>query len=185
MSDEGTDRVPYITAKDQLPDEYHDRYEHIAATRGHVRGPFSVLMNSPELATRIADVGTYVRFEGSLPGAVRELAIVTTARELDCAYEWAIHEPLAREEGVSDAAIDIVAAREPTPPLSEDEALVVRYGRALFRENDVPDDLFQSAKDRFGADGVTELTATFGYYSMLACVLNAFEVVPSGSLDQW
>jgi 4-carboxymuconolactone decarboxylase len=25
---------------------------------------------------------------------------------------------------------------------------------------------------------VTELTATMGYYAMLACVLNAFEVLP-------
>lgn len=185
MPDEGTSRVPYVTAKDQLPDECREQYEHIAATRGHVRGPFSVLMNSPELATRIADVGTYVRFEGALPGTVRELAIITTARELDCAYEWAIHEPLAREEGVSDETIDIVATRDPTTPLSKDEALVVRYGRTLFRENEIPDELFRSAKARFGVDGITELTATFGYYSMLACVLNAFAVVPSEALERW
>jgi len=185
MSNDGTSRVPYITAKEQLSDDWHDHYDRIAASRGHVRGPFSVLMNSPEVATRIADVGTHVRFEGTLPGPVRELAIITTARELDCAYEWAIHEPLAREEGVADDTIEIVAARAPTDPLPAVDALVVRYGRALFRENEVPESLFRSARDRFGVEGITELTVTFGYYSMLACVLNAFAVDPGESIEQW
>jgi 4-carboxymuconolactone decarboxylase len=31
----------------------------------------------------------------------------------------------------------------------------------------------------FGEKGVTELTATMGYYGMLACALNAFEVEPA------
>lgn len=185
MPEEGTSRVPYITAREQLPTERRDRFDRIADSRGHVRGPFSVLLNSPTVATRIADVGTYVRFEGTLPGPTREVAIITTARELDCAYEWAVHEPLARDEGVSDETIATVAAREPTDSLSEDERLVVRYGRELFRENEVPESLFRSAKARFGTDGITELTATFGYYSMLACVLNAFAVDPGEPLDRW
>lgn len=177
--------MPYITATDQLSDDWHEHYDRIAASRGHVSGPFSVLMNSPEVATRIADVGTYVRFEGTLRGSVRELAIITAARELDCAYEWAIHEPLARNEGITDDTIGIVASRESTDLLSAVDALVVRYGRALFRENEVPESLFQSARDRFGVEGITELTATFGYYAMLACVLNAFAVDPGESLEQW
>lgn len=94
MPTEGKFRVPYITAKDQISDEWHDHYDRIAVSRGRVHGPFSVLMNSPEVAARIADVGAYVHFEGTLPGPARELAIITTVRELDCAYEWAIHEPL-------------------------------------------------------------------------------------------
>ncbi|WP_254533824.1 carboxymuconolactone decarboxylase family protein [Natrinema gelatinilyticum] len=185
MTTDGTSRMPYITSKGQLSDKWHDHYDRIADSRGHVSGPFGVLMNSPEVATRIADVGTYVRFEGTLPGPIRELAIITTARELECAYEWAIHEPLARDGGVSEETIDIVADRAPTDPLPGAEALVVRYGRALFRKNEVPESLFRSTKARFGVEGITELTATFGYYNMLACVLNAFEVVPGEDLGGW
>lgn len=185
MANDGTSRMPYITSKAQISDEWHDQYDRIADTRGHVRGPFSVLMNSPEVAVRIADVGTYVRFEGTLPDSIRELATITTARELECPYEWAIHEPLAREEGVSEDTIDIVAAREPADTLSETHALIVRYGRSLFRENEIPEPLFRSAKAKFGTEGVTELTATLGYYSMLACVLNAFALIPGESLERW
>lgn len=180
MTNDDTDspRVPVVTEKGQLPDDQRHHYERIEDTRGHVSGPFSVLLNSPDLGGRIADVGTYVRFEGTLSDATRELAILTTARELDCAFEWAYHEPLAREKGVSEDAIDAVATRRPTDDLSEDEALVVRYGRELFREHEISDAVFRSARDRFGVTGVIELTATMGYYSMLACVLNALEVLP-------
>jgi hypothetical protein len=32
---------------------------------------------------------------------------------------------------------------------------------------------------RFGLEGVVDLTATIGYYAMIACALNAFAVEPS------
>ncbi|WP_254525898.1 carboxymuconolactone decarboxylase family protein [Natrinema caseinilyticum] len=185
MTTDGTSRMPYITSTEQLSDEWHGHFDRIADSRGHVGGPFGVLMNSPEIATRIADVGTYVRFEGTLPGPMRELAIITTARELECAYEWAIHEPLARDEGVSEDTIGVVADREPTESLPAADALVVDYGRALICDNEVPEPLFRTTKAHFGVEGITELTATFGYYNMLACVLNAFEVVPGDSLEEW
>ncbi len=173
-------RVPVVTAKSQLPEEHRHHYERIENSRGHVSGPFAVLLNSPELGGRIADVGTHVRFEGTLTDATRELAILVTARELDCAFEWVYHEPLAREADVNEAAIDAVVTRAATDELAEREAVVVQYGRELFDDHEVSDEVFRSAAERFGVRGVTELTATMGYYSMLACVLNALEVLPDG-----
>lgn len=178
-----TSRMPFITAREELPEAQRRNYDLIAESRERVGGPFGVLLNCPEVAGRAGHLGTYLRFEGELSGAVRELAILTTAREFDCAYEWAFHEPVARREGVREEAIVVVADRASPDGLSATEALVVRYGRSLFREHGVPDELFRAAKDRFGVEGVTELTATMGYYCMLACVLNAFEVVPEEAPD--
>lgn len=171
-------RVPYLTERDQVPEGGHEAYDHIAESRGHVGGPFGVLLNSPEVADRVGHLGAYVRFESGLPDRVRELAILATAREFDCAYEWAAHEPIARDAGVREEVVEAVANRESTEDLPADESLVVRYGRHLFGDRAVPDDLFEDAKERFGVEGVVELTATMGYYSMIACVLNAFEVTP-------
>jgi 4-carboxymuconolactone decarboxylase len=173
-----TTRVPYLTDRNEVPESGHEQYDSIAESRGGVRGPFGVLMNSPEIAGRIGHLGAYVRFESGLADPVRELAILTTAREFDCAYEWAAHEPIAGDAGVREAAIETVADRAPTDDLSDEESLVVRYGRHLFGGHAVPDSLFEDAEERFGVRGVVELTATMGYYSMIACVLNAFEVTP-------
>lgn len=179
MTAERTTRVPFVTDREQVPEGERHHYDGIEESRGGVRGPFGVLLNSPEVAGRIGHLGAYIRFEGELSGADRELAIITTAREFDCAFEWAAHEPLAREEGVRDAAIEAVADRAPVDGLTGAEATIVRYGRELFRDHGVTDATFEAAKDRFGVKGVTELTATMGYYSMMACVLNAFEVTPA------
>jgi len=171
-------RVPFITDRGEVPADARHHYDSIAESRGDVIGPFCVLLNSPEIAGRVGHLGEYVRFESDLPGAVRELAIITTAREHDCAFEWAIHEPLAREEGVSDETIAAVANRESVSGLPEKARTVVAYARELVREHEVSDATFECASDEFGDRGVTELTVTMGYYSMIACVLNALEVFP-------
>jgi 4-carboxymuconolactone decarboxylase len=176
--DGNTTRVPYLTEREQVSKLGRESYDSIVESRGRISGPFAVLLNSPELAGRVAHAGAYVRFESRLSGTVRELAILTTAREFDCAYEWAAHEPIAREEGVSEQAIETVADRGSPDGLTGTEALVVRYGRHLFGDHAIPDPLFEEAKAEFGVRGVVELTGTMGYYSMIACVLNAAEVTP-------
>ena len=91
---------------------------------------------------------------------------------------------LAREEGVREEAIQAVAARGDLDGLSDDESLVIRYGREMFRDKRVSDATFDRAMDRFGAQGVTDLTATMGYYGMLACALNTFEVEPAPNAER-
>lgn len=172
-------RIREIATKDQVPPDKQHIYDAIAQSRGGVRGPFAVLLNSPEVAGRAAHLGTYIRFESVLPPQVRELAIITTSRESDCDYEWSAHVVLARKAGVREEAIQAVAHRRDLSGLTREEAIVVRYGRELLREHRVSAATFQTARDWLGEQGVTELTATMGYYAMLACALNAFEVQPA------
>lgn len=179
MTDEPAPRIPIVTDRDQLPEDARHHYDHIMDTRGYVGGPFGPLLNSPEVGGRIARVGTYIRYESSLPDPDRELAIITTGREFDCAYEWAAHEPIAREVGVAAATIDAVANRAPLTAFPADDAEIVRYVRELLREHALEDATFDAARERFGVRGVTDLTATVGFYSLIACTLNAFEIRPA------
>lgn len=171
-------RITQITEREQVAPDKRHLFDAIAESRGRVSGPFSVLLNSPELAGRAAHLGAYIRFESTLTPAQRELAIITAAREFDCAFEWAAHEPLARSASVRQAAISAVANRRDLSELTADEALIVEYGRQLLRDKRIAPEVFDAAKAAFGEQGVTELTATIGYYGMLACALNAFEVEP-------
>ncbi len=177
-------RITQITERNQVDDDKQHIFDSIATSRGRVSGPFSVLLNSPEVAGRAAHLGAYIRFESTLTPDQRELAIITTAREFDCAYEWAAHATLARDAGVRESAIEIIANGGELSDLTEDEALIVGYGREILRDHRVSEDTFAAAKSQFGEQGVTELTATYGYYGMLACALNAFEVSPSSDMPQ-
>lgn len=176
MPDEDT-RLPLRTDRDDLPPDAHEAYDAISASRDGVRGPFAVLLHSPPVADRVAHLGAYLRFEGILPDAVRELAILTTARHWACAYEWAAHEDIARDAGVPDHVI--TAVRDDTRlDLDDTDAAVNGFCRSILTDGGVPADTFDAVRDRFGDRGVIELLATVGYYSLLAFVLNACRVRP-------
>ncbi len=176
-------RIPQITKRDEVPVEAHAIFDAITASRGNVRGPFSVLMHSPEVAGRLAHLGTFVRFESSLPPVARELAAATAVRERECAYEWATHVVSAREVGISDATLDVIRHKGSLDGLEQSEREVLQYAREVVRENRVTDETFRAVHERLGDRGIAELTATIGYYTMLACVLNAFEVPPAPGGD--
>ena len=49
-------RISSVT-RDQLSEEDQQYHDAIVGTRGSVRGPFGVLLNSPKLAARVAGYG--------------------------------------------------------------------------------------------------------------------------------
>ena len=171
-------RLREFRSKTELPEGKRHIFDSIAESRGRVWFPFSLLLNSPEVAGRAAHLGSYLRFESLLSPAHRELAILTAARESDCEFEWAAHARLGVEAGVRSEAIDVIGRRGPLGALNEEEALIVGYGRELLRDHRVGDATFEAARARYGDQGVTELTAIMGYYMMLACALNAFQAEP-------
>lgn len=175
MSEDGTTRVPMITERSQVEPEHQHHFDSIEDSRGSVRGPYSVLMNSPELAGRAAHLGSYIRFESTLTGPVRELAILTTVREFECPYPWSGHVSIAREEGVPEATIEVIADDSPVDSLDELEQLVIQFGRQLLRDTRIEDTVFDALKQQLGTQGVIELAGTIGYYSTMSCVLNSVD----------
>src|ERR1700675_426095 len=81
-------RLPSITSKDQVAPKDHAIVDGIVQSRGALQGPFTMFLHCPELAGRLAHLGAFVRFEGSLDVRVRVLAAMTVARELDAVYVW-------------------------------------------------------------------------------------------------
>lgn len=174
----GTDRVPSITDRDDVPADDRHHVDRITESHGHSIGPFAVLLNSPHLAGRVGHLGASVRFECRLSDDDRELAILATAREMACAFEWATHAPNAREAGLDASTIDTVAARGDLDRLDPWPATVVGVPRELLAEKRLSAATFEAAHDALGDAGVVELVATVGYYAMIACVLNGFAVRP-------
>lgn len=174
-------RIPEITTREDLPPEQQPIFDEIAAAySGEMVGPFRVLLHSPEVARRICHTGAYLRLESALPADVKELGVLTTAREFDCQYEWEVHEPVARRAGVREETITAIRDHKAPQDLTPEEAVVVKYVQELLRNHRVSESTFQAALERFGTLQLTDLTATIGQYSMLACALNAFDVQPDG-----
>ena len=171
-------RVPLLARREELTPEAQRIYDQIGSKRRGVVGPFQVLLHAPELAGRVGALGQHIRFEGKLPEDVRETAVLAAAREMDCAFEWAAHDPLARAAGVPDRTIAVIAGRRALDGLAPRERVAIAFVRESFQRHRVSDELFAAAQVEWGTTGVVELVTTIGYYGMLAMILNAAEVEP-------
>ena len=168
-------RLPSITSKDQVAPRDHAIVDGIVQSRGALQGPFTMFLHCPELAGRLAHLGAFVRFEGSLDMRVRVLAAMTVARELDAVYVWGAQTGGARRLGVPETTITAIRERHARgiPP---EDAQIVEFTRELMRKHRVDDATFKALRARLGDDGLIQLTGVIGYYSMLAMTVNACEL---------
>lgn len=144
-------------------------------------GPNALLLRSPELQGRTQKVGEYLRYKTAIPQRLNEFAILITARQWDAQGEWLAHENLAAKAGIGAATIaDLKQGRRPGG-MKDDEALVYEFLTELHRTKTVSDVTFSAAKQKWGEQGVIDLTTVSGYYTMLAMILGvAGNPVPAG-----
>ena len=177
-------RLPEVTDRNALPEDKRHIHDYLAETRGAVRLPFSAVLNNPELTYRIAHLGSYIRFDSTIPDKIRELAILASAREVDARFEWAGHARLAAELGVTDEQLDAIANRRAPEGFNEEEALPIRLAQELLRNHALSDEIFNQAKSRYLDAGVIELISTVGYYSLMGCLLNGLQIEPAVDAPQ-
>jgi 4-carboxymuconolactone decarboxylase len=146
------------------------------ATLRGLRGPGGILLHSPALSRHTRPLNHYLRHEAGLGGRVRELAILTTARELDSRFEWAAHEPAALAEGVSPEIIEIIRHCSDTSGLDGADAIVIELGREIFGARKVAPATFTRALQQFGRRALVDLVALMGNYAGTAALLIAFDM---------
>jgi len=175
-------RLPSITGKDEVPQKDHAVFDSIVASRGAVQGPFTMFLHAPEVSERVAHLGAYVRFEGSLDMRVRVLAAMTAAREFEAMYVWGAQTGGARRQGVPEATITAIRENHSrgVPP---EDAQIIDFTRQLLRKHRVDEPLFKAMQSRFGNDELVQLTTAIGYYSLLAMTVNACELEPAAGAE--
>jgi len=169
-------RIPAVT-RQRVKEELRAVFDEVSSGPGGVgTGPMSILKNSPEMARRAIPLFNYVRNESTVPKKLRELAMLVTARAMDCPYIWNAHAASGRQEALSDALVDALRDNKPLPLVSPDEAAVINYGMELFRNHQVSQETFQPVLDLLGVQASIELTTLMGFYTMLAFNANAVDL---------
>jgi alkylhydroperoxidase family enzyme len=95
-------RTPTLT-RDQVPEPLRAAFDAETASSGGVvaTGPGSVMINSPEMRRRANHLVNYLRDESTLPKKIQELAMLVTARAMDCQFIWNAHAARGRREWTS------------------------------------------------------------------------------------
>jgi len=169
-------RLPTAT-RESVPEAQRATFDEMVQALGSVPryGPLSVTIHVPEAHRWAAGLNHYLREESSLPKKIQELAMLVTARELDCQHIWNAHAASARKAGVRNELVDALRDRKELPAHPADEAAVIHYGREFFRTHRVSRGAFQAALEQFGRQGVVELGLIMGNYSLLALLINSFD----------
>ena len=122
-------RVKLIVDKEDIAPEHHALFDELAALRGRISGPSTIVLHSPGLARPWNAISEYLHGESIVEPQHAELAVCATAREKDCGYIWNAHVPPARKAGVATETIDAVRDGRPAAELPARDAAVVRYVR--------------------------------------------------------
>src|SRR5262245_20087753 len=171
LSEDGR-RFKLLTEAEMTPRQRAAYEGIVSGPRKGARGPFNALLRSPDVADRVQKVGEYIRFQSTIPAALNEMAILITGRFWSAQFEFWAHSRLARTAGLSDAIIDAIAEGRRPESMTDDERIVYDFCSELFRDKAVSDASFKAVVGRFGEQGVIDLIAASGYYSIVSMVLN-------------
>ena len=163
--------------RESVPEDQRDVFDEMVQQLGSVpqTGPGSVMLHVPLAHQWATGLNNYLRNQSTLSKKVQELAMLVTAREMDCQHIWNAHAGSARAAGVGDGLVDALRDRKELPSMAADEGAVVNLGQEFFRTHKVSRGAFQAAYEQFGQRGVVELVLVMGNYSLLSFAINTFD----------
>ena len=162
-------RLPPVTTQDL--DEEGQR---LLAARPNFTagpGPTHVTIYSP----RERDLGIPSGEKSPVGPRYFQLAVLITAREIDQQYEWSAHEPAGLRQGLEQSVIDVVKYDRSVAGLSDKDATLIGFGRALFREHRVSSELWGKMVNHFGRQRTVQIMTIMGEYFRVGFMLNAVD----------
>jgi 4-carboxymuconolactone decarboxylase len=162
-----------------LPADAQTLYEKMSARRKTMGegfgGPYLALLNHPELARRIEELGFFLKFEGTLPRTVYQFIVLSIARASGADYEWLDHIAPARAAGLAQDVIDCIGSAS-AGALPEPYALLHAILTRTTAWQVVPDDLQARAVAEWGKRGLVEIVVLSGFYQMFAAINQGFNI---------
>ena len=128
-------------------------------------GPYIALLNHPELARRIEELGFFLKFEGVLPRPAYQFIVLTVAHATGAAFEWHDHVEHALAAGLPRDVVDAIGAGR-TDTLPPPYALL-------------GDELQARAAAQWGTQGLVEIVVVSGFYQMFAAINQGFDIRPA------
>jgi 4-carboxymuconolactone decarboxylase len=166
--------------RDNLNARQQQLYDDIMRTRprGKLSGPFSVWIQTPDIAEPANGLANCFRVNPRLDKRLIELITLLMCRSATVKYAWSVHEPLARQAGLTAPTVDAIRARRRPDFARDDERLIYDLVTELIETKTISNATFERATAAFGREGVIEAVSCAGFYGMVGFVLNAFEVPP-------
>src|SRR5260221_13783575 len=104
-------RVPPVVSKADVAPEHQAVADDVLKVFGAIRGPFSMMLHSPEMTKRMLPLVPFFRDESVVDGKLRSVGVLAAVREREAAYVWAAQVAAARRNSLRQEAIDLLRAK--------------------------------------------------------------------------
>jgi 4-carboxymuconolactone decarboxylase len=166
---------------EQLTPEQKALHAELLRTRKRVSGPFGIWLRNPPLADAANKVVLALREHGKLEKRLYELIVLTVVRHWSAKYAWAAHEAGAAAAGLAPDAIEALREQRKPDLKRDDERTVHEVVVELLQRKPLSQPSYDRLVNQFGLDLAIEIVTVAGLYSMVATVLNGFDVpTPNG-----
>ena len=189
-------RLPLIAPADLTPEQrpvYDDMRAGIEknfqgfktiAKNGALMGPWNPWLHEPKFGKPIWELTLALSVLPSLPGTVREVAILVTGAAFHSSYELYAHVIAAERRGLSDDKLATIVAGQRPGDLTREEAIAYDVASALVQHGTLPELSYRQAVQVFGQHGAAELIYLVGLYCLVSVTLNGFNVpVPESEAE--
>ncbi|MES1253987.1 MAG: hypothetical protein ABUS56_00130 [Acidobacteriota bacterium] len=171
-------RLP-LAKREDMDDFGKKVFDDLTGTK-RLAGTFpAVRLHSPKLAAPLVAVWDYLKYDTGLSDRLLEVAVLTTAREMDCQYEWTQWETHGRDpkdpRHIEPALIDLIKYRKPVVGLGEKETAIIRLGREMFDKKKVSSETFAQVLGLFGRRGTVDLVWLMNNYAASAIEMMVFD----------
>jgi alkylhydroperoxidase family enzyme len=119
---------------------------------------------------------TQAVYECELEPRLREIGICRQAHAANAAYELHQHRFIARNNGVTEAELEVVLSEPTVRSLDPPANLVCKVADELERRAILSDETFDELYGTFGRRGATELVFILSFYAAVARLSNATRI---------
>lgn len=145
-------------------------------TSGALLGPFIPMLKYPQFGVPALSFLRTLDTQATLPKALREVVILTVGGFYGARFELYAHEIMAEAFGIAKNTIATLASGGHPNGLDEKETIAHDIAYALVRSKIIPDSTYKYAVSLLGQEDVAELYFLIGGYSLIAVILNGFDI---------
>ena len=163
---------------DALTPEQNAAADQYTASRKHAPSrPYRVLLRSPEVMRHLNEVGVYLTYNSQFKGYLFEFACLMVARDWGADYVWNVHQQDMERDGIfkPEIAADLRLGGG-RGNMTDDEDIIYDFLIELQNNKSVSEPTYQRTLKRFGEQGVIDLIAIQGLYSILSMTANVARV---------
>jgi hypothetical protein len=172
-------RMPPLKREDLSTDGERLAYDRVVADNPRMKGriwlgPTGTRLLVPELAETYDQQMKLLKEKGDLEPKYLELAAAIAMRESDYKGEWLNHQP-DRSVLLEPAVEEILLKNGDISALAPKEAVMIKYGRELFRQPVISSVTFAEMERTFGRKETLAATLIMCYFASDAVFMRAYD----------